>query len=158
MVKLTVRLNSDWTRKIADFTYVTKRSIGISTLAENPDQIIQDQLYWCCRDNNSLTACANDVVRTLNSYLFGDYACSVTNTSPAYAWKTYDGNDSYNKILIDCYVPWTLVWVSRLQQIFETQYHIDNMNRLKGSQDMSGHVRLFPLYELWQWWKSFSEF
>ena len=65
----------------------------VSNMAENPDQIIQDQLYWCCRDNKSLSSCANDVVRTLNSYLFGDFACSVTNTSPAYAWKTYEGID-----------------------------------------------------------------
>ena len=65
----------------------------ISNMAENADQIIQDQLYWCCRDNKSLSSCANDVVRTLNSYLFGDFACSVTNTSPAYAWKTYEGID-----------------------------------------------------------------
>ena len=43
-------------------------------LAENADQIIQDQLYWCCRDNKSLSSCANDVVRTLNSYLFDDFA------------------------------------------------------------------------------------
>ena len=65
----------------------------LSNMAENPDQIIQDQLYWCCRDDKSLSSCANDVVRTLNSYLFGDFACSVTNTSPAYAWKTYEGID-----------------------------------------------------------------
>ena len=64
-----------------------------SNMADSADQIIQDQLYWCCRDNKSLSSCANDVVRTLNSYLFGDFACSVTNTSPAYAWKTYEGID-----------------------------------------------------------------
>ena len=65
----------------------------VSNMAANADQIIQDQLYWCCRDNKSLSSCANDVVRTLNSYLVGDFACSVTNTSPAYAWKTYEGID-----------------------------------------------------------------
>ena len=65
----------------------------VSNMAESADQIIQDQLYWCCRDNKSLSSCANDVVRTLNSYLIGDYACSVTNTPPAYAWKTYEGID-----------------------------------------------------------------
>lgn len=57
----------------------------------NPDQIIEDQLYWCCRDNKSLSSCANDVVRTLNLYTLGDFACAITNKWPAYAWKSYEG-------------------------------------------------------------------
>jgi len=69
-------------------------------LAENADQIIQDQLYWCCRDNKSLSSCANDVVRTLNSYLYDDFACSVTSTSPAYAWKTYEGSQDMSNCFL----------------------------------------------------------
>lgn len=99
----------------------------VSNMAENPDQIIQDQLYWCCRDNKSLSSCANDVVRTLNSYLFGDFACSVTNTSPAYAWKTYEG------IVF-------LIFCDIISHSFWAAY--------KSIKRFSRYVRLLPLYEL----------
>ena len=72
----------------------------------NPDQIIEGQLYWCCRDNKSLSSCANDVVRTLNLYTLGNFACSITNKWPAFAWKSYEGLDSkyiYGLIILSDY-------------------------------------------------------
>ena len=63
----------------------------VESMIGNPDQIIEDQLYWCCRDNKSLSSCANDVVRSLNLYTLGDFACAITNKWPAYAWKSYEG-------------------------------------------------------------------
>ena len=80
--------------------------LDADTMIGNPDQIIEDQLYWCCRDNKSLSSCANDVVRTLNLYTLGNFACSITNKWPAFAWKSYEGLDSkyiYGLIILSDY-------------------------------------------------------
>merc|ERR1719370_2116523 len=68
----------------------------------NPDQIIEDQLYWRCRDNKSLSSCVNDVVRTLNLYTLGDFACAITNKWPAYSWKTYEGWNEQCNLYMNC--------------------------------------------------------
>ena len=98
----------------------------------NPDQIIEDQLYWCCRDNKSLSSCANDVVRTLNLYTLGNFACSITNKWPAYAWKSYEG--------IDSRCIYGLFGVYYSMRLLLTRY--ESIERL------AGNVRMYPLYEL----------
>ena len=74
-----------------------KSSNGKEPRVGNPDQIIEDQLYWCCRDGMSLGSCVKSVKSKLDLYTIGNFGCSITNTMPAYSWKTYEGyNDRHS--------------------------------------------------------------
>ena len=72
------------------------------TRVGDPDQIITDELYWCCRDNKSLGSCVQSVKNKLNLYTIGNFGCSITNTIPAYAWKTYEGYNDECKLYCNC--------------------------------------------------------
>ena len=61
----------------------------------NPDQIIEDELYWCCRDGKSDASCVNGLKTKLDLYTLGNWACAITSTMPAYAWQNAEGyNDT----------------------------------------------------------------
>ena len=72
------------------------------TRVGDPDQIITDELYWCCRDNKSLGSCVGSVKNKLNLYTLGNFGCAITNTMPAYSWKTYEGYNNSCKLYCNC--------------------------------------------------------